>query len=134
MGIFGKLLGWATWWDGASLTHRIGIRRNRRVGSDAAGNLYFEGKRDVYGRPRRYVLYKGANDASRVPPEWHAWLHHQIDDVPDKALPPVKPWIKAAKANPTGTPAAYRPAGSLEAGGRRAAATGDYEAWSPEQA
>ena len=27
---------------------------------------------------------------------------------------------------------AYRPAGALERGGRRAGATGDYEAWSPD--
>jgi len=32
----------------------------------------------------------------------------------------------------TGTAHAYRPAGALEQGGKRAAATGDYEAWSPE--
>jgi NADH:ubiquinone oxidoreductase subunit len=32
----------------------------------------------------------------------------------------------------TGTPFAYRPAGALEKGGHRAAATGDYDAWTPE--
>jgi NADH:ubiquinone oxidoreductase subunit len=32
----------------------------------------------------------------------------------------------------TGTPLAYRPSGALEKGGKRAAATGDYEAWTPE--
>ena len=31
----------------------------------------------------------------------------------------------------TGTNRAYLPAGALERGGNRAAATGDYEAWSP---
>jgi NADH:ubiquinone oxidoreductase subunit len=134
MGIFGTLLGWATWWDGASLTHRIGIRSNRRAGADDAGNAYFEGKPDMHGVPRRYVLYRGANDASRIPPEWHAWLHHQIEDVPDAALPAPKPWVKDARPNLTGTAAAYRPSGALEAGGRRAAATGDYEAWTPESA
>jgi NADH:ubiquinone oxidoreductase subunit len=34
--------------------------------------------------------------------------------------------------NATGTPKAYRPQGALERGGRRAAATGDYEAWTPD--
>ena len=33
--------------------------------------------------------------------------------------------------NATGTPAAYRPQGALERGGRRARADGDYEAWVP---
>ena len=32
----------------------------------------------------------------------------------------------------TGTALAYRPAGALEKGGKRAAATGDYEAWTPD--
>jgi NADH:ubiquinone oxidoreductase subunit len=31
----------------------------------------------------------------------------------------------------TGTPAAYRPSGSTLASGRRPAATGDYQAWTP---
>jgi NADH:ubiquinone oxidoreductase subunit len=131
MGIFGKLLGWATWWDGASLTHRIGIRSNRHVGDDAAGNVYYEGKANMHGVPRRFVLYNGANDASRVPPEWHAWLHHMVDDVPDASLPPPRRWAKEPLPNLTGTPAAYRPSGAMEAGGKRAAATGDYEAWTP---
>ncbi len=134
MSILGKLLGFATWWDGASLFHRIAIRSNRRMGADDAGNVYFEGKPDMNGIPRRFVLYKGANDASRVPPEWHAWLHHQVDALPDDSLPPPRRWEKEPKPNLTGTPAAYRPAGALEAGGKRAPATGDYEAWTPDAA
>ena len=49
----------------------------------------------------------------------------------DKALPPARAWQAPAKPNMTGTREAYKPAGALEAGGKRAAATGDYEAWSP---
>jgi len=48
------------------------------------------------------------------------------------ALPPARIWEKPAEPNLTGTPLAYRPPGALEVGGRRAAATGDYEAWTPE--
>lgn len=131
MGIFGTLLGWATWWDGAPLVHRLSIRGGRRIGEDALGNVYFEGKPMPDGRPRRYVIYKGANDASKVPPEWHGWLHHQVDGLPDASLPPVRRWEKEAQPNRTGTDLAYRPLG---AGGKRAAATGDYEAWSPDAA
>ena len=83
---------------------------------------------------RRWVIYSGANDASLVTPEWHGWLHHMVDDLPDVSLPPVRRWEKEAQANLTGTNRAYRPAGALEAGGKRAAATGDYEAWSPDAA
>ena len=121
------------WWNGATWsTILYGLRGKVQVGEDSLGNVYYEGGRDVNGIPRRWVIYNGSNDASRVAPEWFSWLHHQIDDVPDKALPPVRRWEKPAVPNMTGTSLAYRPAGALEKGGHRAAATGDYEPWSPE--
>jgi len=120
-----------TWWNGATFGTWLGLRGKTRVGDDALGNVYYEGGSDTSGRPRRWVIYSGSNDASRVPPEWFGWLQHLIDDVPDRALPPARAWERPAMPNLTGTNAAYRPAGALEAGGRRAAATGDYEAWTP---
>ncbi|AXJ97041.1 MULTISPECIES: NADH:ubiquinone oxidoreductase subunit NDUFA12 [unclassified Sphingomonas] len=122
-----------TWWNGATIgTVLYGLRGMRQVGTDDAGNVYWEGGKDTSGRARRWVIYEGANDASRVPPEWFSWLHHQIDETPDRALPPARPWQKPGLPNMTGTPLAYRPSGALEKGGRRQAATGDYEAWTPE--
>ncbi|TVV73705.1 NADH:ubiquinone oxidoreductase subunit NDUFA12 [Sphingomonas solaris] len=122
-----------TWWDGATIGTSLFSRRNgREVGRDAAGNLYFEAKKEENGFRRRWVMYNGANDASRVPPEWHGWLHNTVDALPDQSLPPARVWEKPALPNQTGTATAYRPAGALEKGGRRAAATGDYEAWSPD--
>jgi NADH:ubiquinone oxidoreductase subunit len=125
-----------TWWNGAT----IGTRRHTRrfggeVGQDVLGNVYYQAKKpDARGLLRRWVIYSGANDASRVPPEWHGWLHNTIEAVPEQGLPPARVWEKAPLPNLTGTRDAYRPAGSLDAGGHRAAATGDYEAWSPVQA
>lgn len=125
-----------TWWDGATLGTSLYTRRHGgQVGEDGWGNLYFESKKpDQSGIRRRWVIYKGSNDASRVPPEWHSWLHGQAEDVPDKALPPARPWQKEPIPNLTGTTLAYRPPGALETGGLRPASTGDYEAWSPDQA
>ena len=40
-------------------------------------------------------------------------------------------WQKPHRMNMTGTPEAYRPAGSILAKGRRPKATGDYKAWKP---
>jgi NADH:ubiquinone oxidoreductase subunit len=120
-----------TWWNGATIGTAFGLRGKTRVGEDALGNVYYQGGKDTAGNPRRWVIYNGANDTSRVPPEWFGWLHHQIDDLPDRALPPRRTWQQPAVPNLTGTNAAYRPSGALEAGGRRPAATGDYEAWTP---
>lgn len=121
-----------TWWNGATIGTSWALRGKKRVGEDALGNAYFEGGSDTNGNPRRWVIYQGANDASRVPPEWFGWLHHQVADAPDMAMPPARRWQKPAVPNLTGTPLAYRPSGALEKGGQRAAATGDYEAWTPE--
>ncbi len=130
MGVLGKIF---TWWTGATIGTSIGLRGKRRVGSDAQGNVYYEGGTDPNGITRRWVIYDGPNDASRVPPEWFGWLHHQVDGLPDEALPPVRAWQQPAIPNRTGTIEAYRPSGALERGGHRAAATGDYEAWTPGQ-
>lgn len=139
MSVLGKIF---TWWDGATIgTHwwsaRVG---GEQVGTDAQGNTYFLAKVKPGQKPngsytqraRRWVIYNGQNDASRVPPEWHGWLHGSFDDVPESHLPPARIWEVDYTPNATGTPQAYRPQGSLERGGQRAAADGDYEAWSPE--
>ena len=129
MGILASIF---TWWNGATLGTRFGLRGMTRVGDDELGNVYYEGKPRTDGRNQRWVIYQGSNDASRVPPEWFSWLHHQIDAVPAVAMPPARAWQKPMVPNMTGTPLAYRPQGALEKGGRRAQVTGDYEAWTPE--
>ncbi len=139
MGIFGKLF---TWWDGPTLGTQLwaGRQRGEHVGTDAQGNRYYRkargGKAAPTGsytqREMRWVMYDGVNDASRVPPEWHGWLHGSFDDVPESHLPPARIWEVDYTPNATGTPQAYLPQGALERGGKRARADGDYEAWSPE--
>lgn len=123
-----------TWWNGATIgTALFSALNGEHVGTDAQGNKYFRAsKKGPDGREKRWVIYPGANDASRVPPEWHGWLHGSYDALPESHLEPAKIWEADYTPNATGTAAAYRPAGALERGGRRARATGDYEAWTPE--
>ncbi len=124
MGWFKNLF---TWWEGISLGTAVFDRRHgRTVGEDEFGNVYRE------GAGRRWVVYKGSNDVSRVPPDWYAWLTRQIDDIPERALPPRPRFLKPPVPNLTGTPYAYRPSGALERGGQRARATGDYQPWTPD--
>jgi len=104
--------------------------KGQQVGTDSDGNRYYLEKKGVPGRRRRrWVLYSGKVEASKVPAEWHAWLHYTVPEPLEK--PADKPWVRAHEANPTGTPAAYYPPGHDKRGGVRAAATGDYEAWQP---
>ena len=94
-----------TWWNGATWGTALFTRRKGgKVGEDQWGNVYFQAKKpDGMGWTRRWVIYKGSNDASRVPPEWFGWLHHQVEGLPDAALPPVRAWQKPAIPNLTGT-------------------------------
>ena len=60
------------WWEGATIGARFDIgRRAAKVGSDDQGNTYYEERKpSLEGRKRRYVIYKGYADASKVPPGW----------------------------------------------------------------
>ncbi len=105
----------------------------RSVGTDAYGNKYYTAKpRKGYKLDRRWVIYKGEPEASSVPPEWHGWLHHQTDIVPEAGVGYRRIWQKPHRPNLTGTTQAYRPPGHVLSGGKRDKATGDYEAWKPE--
>lgn len=110
--------------------------RGQFVGEDEYGNRYYRepSKNNIKnnGRERRWVIYAGEAEGSKVPPVWHAWLHHTTEQVPDAATLERKPWQKTHQPNLTGTEAAYRPSGSVFRGGRRARATGDYEPWTPQ--
>ena len=105
----------------------------RLVGTDEFGNRYYRSKgRKLHGRERRWVLYGGEAEASRVPPEWHAWLHHTTAVPLTEKAAQGRPWQKEHVPNLSGTAAAYRPLGHDFKGGHRARATGDYEPWTPE--
>jgi len=114
--------------------------RGEKVGTDRFGNRYYRDKSRAklekgggrFSREKRWVLYKGEAEASRVPPEWHAWLHHTVDEVPLHADEKHYPWQKEHLPNLTGTRDAYRPPGSLLRGGHRQAAASDYEPWQPD--
>lgn len=122
------------WWSGATLGLLWTVRgRAGFVGEDAFGNKYYQERKPSFdGRPRRWVIYKGYADASKVPADWHGWLHHTFDAPPTEAPLRAQPWETAHTPNLTGTVYAYRPQGSLWRGGKTPAATGDYEAWTPE--
>jgi len=117
------------WWDGATIGTALWTwRKGVKVGADDQGNLYYRSK----DGDRRWVIYNGEAEASRVPPEWHRWLHHTTDVPPSEQSPLTKPWEKPHQPNLSGTAGAYFPQGSLHRAAKRASGTGDYEAWRPE--
>lgn len=124
MNIFIRAL---TWWNGQTLgTQLFTWRKGIRVGADDQGNIYYKNK----DASRRWVIYNGEAEASRVSPDWHGWLHHTWPHPPtDKPLV-HKEWEAPHQENLTGTAAAYAPAGSIRAG--KPAPRRDYEAWVPK--
>ena len=100
--------------------------RGEFVGADGYGNRYYRLKGDKptrrgggrFSRERRWVIYDGEPEGSKVPPEWHAWLHHMVDEVPQPRQrhrlgegPPAEHDRNAE---------AYHPPGSVLRGGHRA--------------
>ena len=111
-----------TWWNSPTFGTRLFTSMNGvKVGTDAEGNVYYKEKKGH----RRWVIYKGGvMEASRVPAEWHGWLHYTVDELPSEQNVATKAWEKEHQANKTGSAASYAPAtprGSVP----------DYEAWRP---
>jgi NADH:ubiquinone oxidoreductase subunit len=103
------------------------------VGEDKFGNRYYtEKKLPSDRRAKRWVLYKGIAEPSKVPPEWHGWLHYTIDIPPSQRTVHHHNWEKQHLPNLTGTQNAYLPPGHLNKSSQRSKATADYEAWKPE--
>ena len=125
-----------TWWNGQTMGTRFYTwRKGQFVGSDEFGNRYYRAQGHVIdpsvGAERRWVIYNGDTDLSRVPPGWRGWLTHTAELPPTEENYQPRPWEKPYEPNLTGTPGAYRPRGSQLSVGQRPAATGDYVPWTP---
>ena len=118
-----------SWWNSATLgTLWTTWRTGTLVGADAFGNRYYQNA----DATRRWVIYNGTVEPSRVPADWHGWLHHTFAEPPTKAPFKTRSWERPHQPNLTGTERAWRPEGSLQRDGIRPPATGDYQAWKPE--
>ena len=125
MGIFTEIF---AWWTGTTIGTRLfTLRKGVMVGEDELGNRYYRERSGA----RRWVVYRDLADASKVPPDWHGWLHHTAAEPPTEMGYRPKAWQKPHLPNMTGTADAYRPPGSTLRAGHRPHATGDYEAWKP---
>ncbi len=121
------ILSLLTWWHAETLGTRIFTwRKGVRVGEDDQGNIFYRNRDDS----RRWVTFNGEPEASRISADWHGWLHHTFDENPAEQALAHAGHQKAHQDNPTGSPAAYAPAGSMRHA--QAKPQRDYEAWQPE--
>lgn len=123
-----------TWWNGHTLGAAYDIkRRSDHVGTDEHGNKYYEERKiSREDKKRRYVMYNGLAEPSKVPPDWHGWLHHTFDEPPTEAPLKRQSWETDHSPNMTGTPHATKPKGSMSGDRKRQSAMSDYEAWNPD--
>ncbi len=124
-----------TWWNGQTLNTRFYTwRHGEHVGTDEFGNKYYRAKSAIPDSipERRWVVYNGYSEASSVPPGWHGWIHHRVNEIPREGTYTPREWEKPHHANRTGTAEAYRPPGSILAGSQPAPHAADYQPWRPE--
>ena len=67
-------------------------------------------------RRKRWVIYNGVVEASRVPADWHGWLHYTNDTAAARRRPAAQAVAEGSPAQPQRHAARLSPAG-LDAGG-----------------
>src|SRR3569623_2889563 len=70
-----------TWWNRFTFETQLWTWRfGELVGTDEMGNKYYRnkgGKIDpTLGVERRWVVYNGYAEATKISPDWHGWMHH----------------------------------------------------------
>jgi NADH:ubiquinone oxidoreductase subunit len=129
------LLQFFTWWNSATLSLRLFTWwRGEFVGEDEFANRYYRAPSAVPRSipERRWVIYSGYAEGSKIPPGWWGWMHHRDPLPPVSGASRPKAWEKPHEPNLTGTPAAYRPTGSILYPRPEAQGEPAYQPWRPE--
>ena len=94
-----------TWWNGQTLGTRLQtIFFGKLVGEDELGNKYYQNKKG-----KRWVIYNGEINASKIESDWYSWIHYQSDSNPSNSLIKKHFWQKPHSENKTGSKDAYKP-------------------------
>ena len=97
-----------TWWHRQTLgTFLYTLFFGKFVGVDEFKNKYY-----TNSIGKRWVIYKDRIESSKIPPQWHLWIHFLNDKIPENNLKKYE-WQKQYQENLTGTDKAYKPKGSL---------------------
>jgi NADH:ubiquinone oxidoreductase subunit len=93
------------WWNQETLGTKLKtIFFGKLVGSDSLGNRYYESKKG-----KRWIIYNGEIDASKIPNEWYSWIHFTNNKIENKHTLKKYDWQKPHQSNQTGTDNAYYP-------------------------
>ena len=50
---------------------------SKKIGIDEFGNQYYLSKTN-----KRFIIYNGIAEPTKIPPEWHVWIHYLTDQTP----------------------------------------------------
>ena len=96
------------WWHRQTIgTFIYTMFTGKFVGRDEFGNKYYSNSKG-----KRWVIYANRVESSKIPPEWHLWIHFLTNNKPPDNVVKYK-WQKKHEENLTGTARAYKPEGSL---------------------
>jgi len=97
-----------TWWHKQTIgTFIYTLFVGKYIGSDKLGNKYY-----TSSKGNRWVVYNNYIESTKIPPEWHSWIHFLSNNPPLKEIKKFN-WQKEHEENMTGTAKAYKPEGSL---------------------
>ena len=94
-----------TWWNHQTFGTRLQIFfSGKLVGKDKNGNKYYESKSG-----RRWVIYNGEVEASKIPNEWYSWMHYIKNKIENEHELKKYGWQKKHLPNQTGSNNSYHP-------------------------
>ena len=110
------------WWHKQTIgTFLYTLFFGKFVGEDKLGNKYYSNSKN-----KRWVVYKNTVESSKIPPEWHLWIHFLTKNKPSDNLKKFE-WQKEHEENLTGTLQAYKPDGLLSSDNKKNRKK--YETW-----
>ena len=111
-----------TWWHRQTIgTFIYTLFTGKLAGKDEFGNKYYSNSKG-----KRWVVYKDQVESSKIPAEWHLWIHYLTKNKPVNNLNKFK-WQKKHEENLTGTKNAYKPDGVLSSDSKKNVKK--YESW-----
>ena len=85
----------------------------KKISLETGTGNFFESARKLFYKCgfkpcEPFAHYKKDIDASKITSDWFLWMHHTIDDIPNKDSKKFS-WQKPHKDNKTGTNESYKP-------------------------
>ena len=94
-----------TWWNRQTIgTFIYTLLTGKFVGKDEFENKYYTNRSG-----KRWVVYSGEIEATKISSDWYSWIHH-INNKIEKSKDIKKyAWQKQSQPNKTGTSESYHP-------------------------